>query len=117
MAPKTIYIKVIYSMHVCNPISRTNNFGPKIMINGMPLDIVEEAKADGIYLQNNFIWSKNTDYFVRRGSAKIWTLRRLKAEGNLLWHFKNILYYTFYFFLARLNFWSLIVVAGPFWDF
>ena len=64
----------------------------------MPLDIVEEAKADGIYLQNNFGWSKNTDYFVRRGSAKIWTLRRLKAEGDLLWHFKNVLYYIFYFF-------------------
>ena len=58
------------------------DFKPQINFgNGDQMTIVESTPLLGVQLQSNLKWNSNTDYICTRGYARIWMLRRLKANG------------------------------------
>ena len=57
------------------------DFMPKIELENIELDLVEEMRLLGVVIQSNMKWSANTEQIVERGYKKLWIIRRLKELG------------------------------------
>ena len=57
------------------------DFMPKIELENIELDLVEEMRLLGVIIQSNMKWSANTEQIVERGYTKLWIIRRLKEMG------------------------------------
>ena len=57
------------------------DFMPKIELDNIELDQVEEMRLLGVIMQSNMKWSANTEQIVERGYKKLWIIRRLKELG------------------------------------
>ena len=60
---------------------KKRDFIPELTINGTPIEVVEEIKLLGVKISSDLKWNLNTLYSTKRGYAKLWMLRRLKAHG------------------------------------
>ena len=63
---------------------RTYDFMPKLSIEkNTHLEVVEEFKLLGVMFQTDLRWQANTDYMCKKGYARLWMIRRLKALGQM----------------------------------
>lgn len=62
--------------------SRSLDFQPEIYIEGMLLDVVEEAKLLGIIISSDLKWSKHVAHLSTKVRKRLWTLRRIKELGG-----------------------------------
>ena len=55
------------------------DFMPKIELENIELDLLEEMRLLGVVIQSNMKWSANTEQIVERGYKKLWIIRRLNT--------------------------------------
>ena len=65
---------------VFNPC-KSKVFMPRLVLEGNPLEVVEETKLLGLTIRSDMKWISNTEDMVKRGSKRLWLLRRLKFLG------------------------------------
>ena len=73
--------------------SRTYDFMPKLCIEtNTHLEVVEEFKLLGVVFQTDLRWQANTDYMCKKGYARLWMIRRLKALGADMTEMLDVFY-------------------------
>ena len=65
---------------VFNPC-KSQAFMPRLILEGNPLEVVEETKLLGLTIRSDMKWVSNTKNMVRKGIKRLWLLRRLKFLG------------------------------------
>ena len=65
---------------VFNPC-KSQLFKPSIILEGNPIEVVEETKLLGLTIRSDMKWVSNTENMVKKGSKRLWLLRRLKFLG------------------------------------
>jgi hypothetical protein len=73
--------------------ARTYDFMPKLSIEeNTHLEVVEEFKLLGVVFQTDLRWQANTDYMCKKGYARLWMIRRLKALGADMTEMLDVFY-------------------------
>ena len=49
-----------------------------ISINGVTVDVVQDYKYLGVYLDNKLDWAKNTEAVYKKGQSRLYFLKRLR---------------------------------------
>ncbi|KAJ0033751.1 hypothetical protein NQD34_000858 [Periophthalmus magnuspinnatus] len=60
-------------------LRRTKAAVTPISIHGVSVDVVEEYKYLGVYLDNKLDWSRNVDAVYKKGQSRLYFLRRLRS--------------------------------------
>ncbi len=60
-------------------LRRTKGPVTPVSIQGVSVDIVEDYKYLGLYIDNELEWAKNTDALYRKGQSRLYFLRRLRS--------------------------------------
>ena len=63
-----------------NPSSKID-FQPSVNLGDVPVECVDEFKLLGITLKSDLKWNTNTQNISSKAYKRLWTLRRLKANG------------------------------------
>ena len=66
-----------------NP-TRLYDFTPDVTISQTKIETVEEMKILGVTLSNDLSWRANTKNIVSKGFKRLWSIKRLKANGASL---------------------------------
>ena len=62
-----------------NPKKRGIDFLPKVWLDGILLEVLEQLWLFGFVISDDLSWKKNTDSLVSRAFTKVWIILRLKA--------------------------------------
>ena len=65
---------------VFNPC-KSQLFKPSLILEGNPIEVVEVTKLLGLTIRSDMKWVSNTENMVKKGSKRLWLLRRLKFLG------------------------------------
>ena len=63
-----------------NP-GKKHDFQPKIEMEGLKLDVVDQMKLLGVVITSDLKWDENTDFITSKAFRRLWLLRRLKKLG------------------------------------
>ena len=61
--------------------ARNYDFQPKIMVDGVELEVVQQIRVLGVTLTNELSWTANTNNMCKNAFSRLWMLRRLKKLG------------------------------------
>ena len=61
--------------------ARQKDFMPKIEVDGLNLEVVEEFKLLGVMISSDLKWQANTEYITKKAYSRLWMIRRLKNLG------------------------------------
>jgi hypothetical protein len=68
-------IQVCFKREIPNPT--------ELKIDGVPLNIVPEAKILGVWLQKDLKWEKHLDEMTKKANQKLYMLKLLKKLGSM----------------------------------
>lgn len=74
-----LQLTVMKTKELVVDLRRTKAAVTPISIQGVSVDVVEEYKYLGVYLDNKLDWGKNVDTVYKKGQSRLYFLRRLRS--------------------------------------